>query len=121
MKKGFTLIEVLAVIVILGIIMLIAYPAIDNVIKDSREKALQENINRIEEVAITYSVTADLGYSEEYKTLDLQVLKNAGLLKDEDIKNPVTDKDMTGCVVYKWVPATNQYDMKYSETCEIPK
>lgn len=120
MKKGFTLVEVLAVIVILGIIMLIAYPAIDNVIKDSREKAYQENINRIEEIALTYSTTVDLGYSETYKTLDLQVLKNAGLLKDEDIKNPVTDTNMTGCIIYKWISDTNQYDMKYSETCEIP-
>lgn len=121
MRKGFTLVEVLAVIVILGVIALIAYPAVDNTIKDSREKAYLENISNIEKAASTYSVSNDLGYSEEYKTIDLQTLKTAGLLNDKDIKNPTDDSVMQGCVLYKWISATNQYEFKYSEQCIIPK
>ena len=34
-KKGFTLVELLAVIVILGVLLMIAVPAIQNVIKKS--------------------------------------------------------------------------------------
>lgn len=37
-KKGFTLIEILAVIIILGVMMLIAVPAVSEYISDSREK-----------------------------------------------------------------------------------
>ena len=38
-KKGFTLIEILAVIIIMGIMMIVAIPAISNYINDSRKSA----------------------------------------------------------------------------------
>ena len=44
MKKGFTLIEVLAVIVILAIIALIATPIILGIINDAREKANERSV-----------------------------------------------------------------------------
>ena len=42
-KKGFTLVELLAVIVILGILLLIAVPAVQNIIENSRNKAFESN------------------------------------------------------------------------------
>ena len=45
MKKGFTLVELLAVIVILAIISLIAVPIVISVINDSRDKALERSID----------------------------------------------------------------------------
>ena len=121
MKKGFTLIELLAVLLLLGIIALIAYPAIDNTLKDSRQKAYLENIKNIEAASLSYSISNDLGYSEEYQKLELQTLKSAGLLKDKDIKNPVNDSVMQGCVIYRWINNSNQYEFKYSEECVIPE
>lgn len=121
MKKGFTLVEVLGVIVILGIIAIITYPAIDNTIKESREKAYQENIKNIEDVAVTYSVSNDLGYNTQYQKLDLQTLKDAGLLNDKDIVNPIDNSVMTGCVLYRWIESSNQYEFKYDENCVIPQ
>ena len=40
MKKGFTLVELLAVIVILAVILVIAVPQINNVIKETRKNSL---------------------------------------------------------------------------------
>ena len=43
-KRGFTLVELIAVVAILGLIALIVYPAIGSVIRNSRESAYNEQV-----------------------------------------------------------------------------
>lgn len=46
-KKGFTLIELIATIIILGLIGLIVYPTVNNVINDSKEKVYKHQIEEL--------------------------------------------------------------------------
>lgn len=94
MKRGFTLVELLGVIVILGIIAVIAFPSIINQITDAR--------NNIEENTNTLIFDAAESYFEDYANLDstssgkyycvtLETLVDEGLL-NEPIKNAQTGK-----------------------------
>lgn len=70
-EKGVTLVELLAVIIILGIIALIAVPAIAGVIEDSKYNSLKSSAINAIEAAELYKVTndelpTDLGDLDDY-------------------------------------------------------
>ena len=118
-KKGFTLVELLAIIVILAVIALIATPIVKKYIDNSKNQALKETINSIERAAYNYGYQNDIGYDTNYKKLTLDELISKGFLKG-DIINPVTNEKMNGCVLYRWNETNNQYEFKYDEECVIP-
>ncbi len=70
-KKGFTLVELLAVIVILAVIALIATPMIMDVIEKSRRGAAIESVNGILEVAENYQMNQSLDGEEIETNIDL--------------------------------------------------
>ena len=55
-KRGFTLVELIAVVAILGLIALIVYPAIGSVIRNSRESAYNDQVAVIESAAKNWSI-----------------------------------------------------------------
>jgi prepilin-type N-terminal cleavage/methylation domain-containing protein len=68
-KKGFTLVELLAVIVILGIILAIAVPSITGLIANQRRNAFEANVKmiikgieyrRLEQIAVPVSDTENV-------------------------------------------------------------
>ena len=60
MKKGFTLVELLAVIVVLAVISLIATPMILGVIETAKKSAAVESVNGILDAADKYMITSML-------------------------------------------------------------
>ena len=116
--KAFTLVELMAVIIILGVIALITFPIIDNSIKNSKEKSLEQTIENIEDAAYNYSVEHELEKPEveNQKAIKLSYLQSTGFLEKEII-NPVTDEEMEGCVWYYW--DNNQYYFEYDQECTL--
>ena len=116
--KAFTLVELMAVIIILGVIALITFPIIDNSIKNSREKSLEQTIENIEEAAYNYSVEYELEKPDinNQKAIMLNRIQSTGFLEKEII-NPVTDEEMEGCVWYYW--DNNQYYFEYDQECVL--
>ncbi len=102
-NKGFTLVELLAVIVILGLISLIAVPAVLNNIKTTKEDLYNTQIDLIKAGAVGY-VTDSIAHSNVNQTISdmakshtpqtitisLSQLQAAGAI-EADVMNPFCD------------------------------
>lgn len=98
-KKGFTLVELLAVIVVLGIVVSIGIYTITNAIRKTRENGYQVTINEIENTANDYLLenSGKLFFisnndGTEYQCITIQQLIDAGYFKN-DITNSLISKD----------------------------
>ncbi|OZU89725.1 hypothetical protein CIL03_00870 [Virgibacillus indicus] len=114
-EKGFTLVELLAVIVILGIILAIAVPSIGNVISSSKGDADKANKELMENAARLAHISDGTPDVSEY-TLD--TLVSDGFLEELPI-DPNTDEEYTGKVtVAKKSNETenNGFSYKYEES-----
>ena len=81
--RGFTLVELLAVIVILAVILIIAMPKISDVIKNSKEASLETTAKLIASQA-------------EKKYTENQVLDGSGSIKCNDVAK-ISDADYESC------------------------
>ena len=82
-KKGFTLVELLAVIVILAVILIIAMPKISDVIKNSKESSLETTAKLIASQA-------------EKKYTENQVLDGSSAIKCSDVAK-ISSNDYESC------------------------
>ena len=103
-KKGFTLVEVLAVILILGLLVTIVYPIVVETINSSKEKAYNSEIEIIKKAAKVYaldkesegansSVLPNLRDDAQPKYVLISVLISEGYIADEELQNNELLKD----------------------------
>ena len=89
--KGFTIIELLAIIIIIGLIVLLITPAVNNLIENSENKSYNFQIKSIEDAAINFSIEYGNSITDlDSFTIDLKLLKDLAFI-DFDIRNPKTN------------------------------
>lgn len=113
-NKGFSLIELLTTIVLIGVLAGICTPIIITAINDSKEKSYERQKEMIEKAAERYVSENALEFSGDKLTISF--LKTKGYLKDDKIKNPKNpSEEMNGCVYVIINDKKSSY--QYRETC----
>jgi len=90
MKKGFTLVELLAVIVILAIIALIATPIVLNIIEESKENSILQSAEFYLD-AVEISIVNQLTHNKKIEDGEYSVLENGNICL-EYIENECSDE-----------------------------
>lgn len=118
MKKGFTLVELLAVIIIIGVVALIAVPAVMENIKESREQLYTVQVQNIELAAKKWATDSIDELDTQYLNssfVSVKMLQDLGYLPKEELHNPVTDETMAGCVEISYDFTGKTYSYNYDD------
>lgn len=114
MKKGFTLIELIAVIVILGIIALIATVSVMKIFQKNTESLYTTQVEIIESAADKWVIANSgvLPVDGSTYNLELSKLVSDGYLDDGDILDPRTRRNIEGYIEISFDSSVNQYKAK---------
>ncbi len=121
MKKGFTLVELIAVVVILGIILIIAVPKITDVINNAKINAVIKNEEMLIRATRNYLVSnnekmpTEIGSTEE---VTLEQLQTEELI--QTIKSPFINGNCSGYVLITKIE-DNSYDYTPHLNCVDPE
>ena len=121
MKKGFTLVEVLAVIVILGLLVVIISPVVNNLLGDSEDALYDKQVDSIVKATKKYMVEHSelLPENSDSKAIYINDLINKGVIDKDKVINPKTKEEMNGCIVVSYNHEFNQYEYNYKDSCTI--
>lgn len=126
-KRGFTLAELIGVVVLLGAILLIIIPVVSKSLKDSKQKLYNDQIEGIKQALQLWASDNKPNNNETYY-LTLSQLKQKGLV-EPDLKNPITGEYLPNDMVLKVINENGVIDyeiIKDSGVCksdyvDIPK
>lgn len=113
-NKGFTLVEVLGVIIILGAIAAIATITVNNTLKENKQNLYDIQISYIITGAKSWASSHVFELPEndgEVITLTLGQLKQEGLVEN-DITNPITKQPFDNSMQITITKVDNNYEYK---------
>lgn len=117
-NKAFTLVELIAVIAILALIALVVYPAINSVLKTTREEAYDTQITTVINAAKEWSVDNATILKEDGTQYPVSVkeLIDKGYIAQDEVKDPKDrNKDLDGNVIIKYNEKIKSYEYTYEE------
>ena len=92
-KKGFTLVELLAIISVLAIILLVTIPNLISTINKDNELTYKSNIEDIKLAAESFNSI----YNGRVEQVSVSDLKKEGFITN-NIINPIDNTEMNGCI-----------------------
>lgn len=111
-KNGFTLAELLGVMIILSIIALITFPIITDSFDKSTDKLSKEQKKSLENIARIWATkNSDELNEENPRYVTIEELKRSGLLENKDIIDVEDYEELKGCI--KVYYESNKYNYKY--------
>lgn len=118
-KKGFTLVELLAVIILLAIIAVISFAVVTDRIKDSRQRLYNVLVHDLEKAGEDYMLDNSNIDKYHLNTLcvSIQQLQEKNYLTKDSIVNPMTKQDMQGYIKIQYDTTVNQYKYTYIDEC----
>ena len=121
-KKGFTLIEMVAIIILLALISLIVYPIISNIINDNKDELYERQMGELLRLSHAWVAgnAIDLETKEGFVyNLSFEELEKDGYIVDEDVINPKTGEKIDGCMVITYDSINSDFDVVYNPDCII--
>lgn len=118
-KNGFTLVELIGVLVILGLIATFSVPALTKTMKDSSEKQYNEYLKNITLAAENYFHSETDGTLNGKYFIKIKTLYDSGYLKKE--KNPKTNEDTnenSTVMISKNEDGTEKYELLNMDATE---
>lgn len=123
-KKGFTLVELLAVIILLGLLTFVVMPSVIGFIKEAKEKSYQQQLSNLKESAIRYvsdhtDIIDEIEKNGKYNISVNDLITNGYVRKTKDgkIYNPINKEEINGCFVVENSEQYNQLTYTYMESC----
>ena len=122
-KKGFTLVELLGVLVVLSVILMIAFPLITTYINKSKQKAYDTQmeliITGLKDYAIDHKEVLPVN-DTDYVTFTLGQLKALGIVNNS-VVNPLDGKEIDDSMEFKIVKDGSKYTYQIVESSRLSR
>lgn len=118
-NKGFTLVELIGVITLLGVIILICVPIVNTSIRNTKDKAYNGQVSIIVEGAKKWVVLKG-PKNETSFNITIQELIDEALIEDDTVIDPRNDSNMItngACVFVNYDNSSKSYIYSFSSNC----